>query len=70
MTEYQNAGNRFGSWSRISLQNEKESLTAYSLIVNCLSIGTKHFTRLELQVPIADKIDQKRGAGSLTVVLL
>ena len=38
--------NKFGSWSIISLQNEKESLKVYSLIEKCLSIGTKYFARL------------------------
>ena len=42
-----------------SLHREKESLAVYSLIVKCLSIDTKTFTRLWIQVPIADKIHQK-----------
>ena len=53
--------NKFGSWSIISLQNEKESLTVYSLIENCLNIGTKGFARLQLQVLIADKIGRKEA---------
>ena len=40
------ATKRFGFWSRISLENEKESLTVYSLIVNYFNIGTKKFLRL------------------------
>ena len=62
--------NKFGSWSRISSQNEKESLRVYSLIANCLSIFTKNVSRLQLQVLNANKIVQKGGTGSLTVVPL
>ena len=35
----------------------------HSLIVNCLSIGTNDFGRLQLQVPIADEIGRKGGTG-------
>ena len=56
---FNNFNIKFGSWSRISLHREKESLAVYSLIVKYLSIDTKTFTRLWIQVPIADKIHQK-----------
>ena len=37
---------RFVSWSSISLQNEKKSLTVYSLILKCFNIGTKNSEKL------------------------
>ena len=46
---------RFGSWLRISLQNQKKSSTVYSLFVNCFNISTKKFTRLQLQEPISNR---------------
>ena len=42
--------NKFGSWSKISLLNEEESLVMYSLIVNCLNISTEYNIRI-LQSP-------------------
>ena len=42
--------NKFGSWSRISLLNEEESLVMYSLIVNCLNISIEYNIRI-LQSP-------------------
>ena len=50
--EYQNKGiskdaiNKFGSSSRISSQNENESLRVYSLIIKCSSIGTRRLAGL------------------------
>ena len=35
-----------GSWSKISLQNEKECLRVYPLIVNCFNIATKFFSKV------------------------
>ena len=46
---------------RISFENENESLTVYSLMVNSLSIGTKNFAKLYEQVPMAERIGRSGG---------
>ena len=46
---------------RISFENENESLTVYSLMVNSLSIGTKNFAKLYEQAPMAKMIWQSGG---------
>ena len=46
---------------RISFENENESLTVYSLMVNSLSIGTKSFAKLYEQAPMAKMIWRSGG---------
>ena len=46
---------------RISFENENESLTVYSLMVNYLSIRKKNFAKLYEQVPMAEKIGRNGG---------
>ena len=46
---------------RISFENENESLTVYSLMVNSLSIGTKNFAKLYEQAPMAKMIWRSGG---------
>ena len=46
---------------RISFENENESLTVYSLMVNSLSIGTKNFAKLYEQAPVAKMIWRSGG---------
>ena len=46
---------------RISFENENESLTVYSLMVNSLSIGTKNFAKLYEQVTMAERTGRSGG---------
>ena len=46
---------------RISFENENESLTVYSLMVNYLRIRKKNFAKLYEQVPKAERIGRNGG---------
>ena len=46
---------------QMSFEKKNESLTVYSLMVNCLSIGTKNSAKLYEQVPMAERIGQSEG---------
>ena len=48
-----------------SSANESKSWTVNSLTVKGDKIETKNFTRLNVGVPIVDKIDQKEGQLSM-----
>ena len=51
-----------------SSQNENESLIVYWLYVSGSNNGTKIFASLQVEVPIAEYIGQKRGTPS-TILL-
>ena len=46
---------------QISFENENKSLTVYLLMVNSLSVGTKNFAKLYVQVPMAERIGWSGG---------